>query len=114
VRGMPHLLRLRAAGVPVWPFDDVSEDGTATGPFVAEVYPRWCTGPVIKRLPAARAHHLAALGPAIPEAARDVATASEDAFDAACTAVAMSRGRCRPPTADGHDRVEGRILAPPA
>ncbi len=106
VRGMPELRRVRAAGIAVWPFDDA--DGS--DPFVAEVYPRWCSGPVVKRRAAARAEHLSRL-PVAPWV-RDIATRSEDAFDAVCAALALSPGRWRPPAAEDGDRVEGRILAP--
>jgi hypothetical protein len=109
VRGMPGLRRFRHAGIAVWPFDDAG----AGAPFVAEVYPRWCTGPVVKGRPAARAAHLAGRTAALPAAARDAAVRSEDAFDALCTALALSEGRWRPPLPTAEDRVEGRILAPP-
>ena len=109
VRGMPALRRLRAAGVSVWPFDHAED----ADPFVAEVYPRWCTGPVVKGRAAARARHLASRSPALPARVRDAATRSEDAFDAVCAALALSEGRWRPPSATAEDRVEGRILVPP-
>jgi hypothetical protein len=108
VRGMPHLRRLRAAGIPVWPFDDPPADG----PAVAEVYPRWWTGPVVKRRAAARAAHLGLLGDRVPPDAAAVATASEDAFDAACTALGLSLGGWRLTPPEALDRIEGRILVP--
>jgi hypothetical protein len=106
VRGMPLLRRLRHAGAAVWPFDAAAP----SGPVVAEVYPRWATGPVVKAHAAARAAHLARLGAAVPPRVRVVAEASEDAFDAACTAVALSTGVWGFPSTDGIDVVEGRIL----
>jgi hypothetical protein len=109
VRGMPALRRFRHAGIAVWPFDEAAP-GT---PFVAEVYPRWCTGPVVKGRPAARAEHLAGRPGALGAVAREAAIRSEDAFDAVCTALALSEGRWGPPPPTAGDRVEGRILAPP-
>jgi hypothetical protein len=115
VRGMPQLARLRAAGMVVWPFDD-----TAPGtPAVAEVYPRWWTGSVIKRRGAARARHLDGLGlppgaRLVPTALAELAAASEDAFDATCAALGLSLGGWGLTPPDGLDRIEGRILAPPA
>ena len=109
VRGMPGLRRFRCAGIAVWPFDDAAPGA----PFVAEVYPRWCTGPVVKSRPAARSAHLAGRLGALGVAARDAAVRSEDAFDAVCTALALSEGRLGPPAPTDEDRVEGRILVPP-
>jgi hypothetical protein len=106
IRGMPQLSRLHDAGVAVWPFDD----WPASGPVVAEVYPRWCTGPVNKSDPAQRAAHLARSWPGLHRAHREAATASDDAFDAACSALVLSLAR--PPTVglDAIDRIEGRVL----
>ncbi|HVM66342.1 MAG TPA: hypothetical protein VMU14_15845 [Acidimicrobiales bacterium] len=109
VRGMPLLRRLREAGAAVWPFDAAAP----SGPVVAEVYPRWATGPVVKSQAAARAAHVAYLGAAVPPRLRALAEASEDAFDAACTAVALSVGACAFPATDGTDAVEGRIFPVP-
>jgi hypothetical protein len=83
LRGMPHLARLRAAGFAVWPFDDA---GPAT---VVEIYPRVHTGPVVKRSPAARERVVDA-DLRIPAGLRDDVVASEDAFDAALSALAMA------------------------
>ena len=103
---MPQLSRLRQAGVAIWPFDDWPADG----PVVAEVYPRWCTGPVNKSSDAQRAAHLACCWPGMGPAHREAAVASDDAFDAACTALVLSRAL--PPTVglDALDRLEGRVL----
>ena len=108
VRGMPHLRRLRAAGVAVWPFDDPAP----SGPVVAEVYPRWWTGPVVKRQAEARAAHLDLIDARVPAELGATIAASEDAFDAACTALGLSLGGWRLPPAEGLDRIEGRILRP--
>jgi hypothetical protein len=84
LRGMPHLLELQAGGFSIWPFDE-------PGPHVVlEVYPRLCTGPVVKRDPTARARALAGGRWPLTEPQRALATASEDAFDAAVSALVMS------------------------
>ena len=109
VRGMPHLRRLRDGGVAVWPFDE-PDPGR---PVAAEVYPRWATGPVRKASAVARAAHVAGLGAAVPPRFEKAVTSCEDAFDAACTAVVLSRGEWEWPVTDGTDRAEGRILPLP-
>jgi len=83
LRGMGHLTRLRAAGVAVWPVDAA---GPAT---VVEIYPRELTGPVVKSDAAARRAHARA-DHRVPPALLDAATATEDAFDAAFSALAMA------------------------
>ncbi|GLZ46693.1 hypothetical protein Acsp06_28780 [Actinomycetospora sp. NBRC 106375] len=83
LRGMPHLARLRAHGVAVWPFDDA---GPAT---LVEIYPRVHTGPVVKRSAEAR-RALAAGDPRVPAALVEDVVATEDAFDAALSALAMA------------------------
>lgn len=97
LRGMPHLARLRAEGLAVWPFDDAGE---AT---VVEIYPRIHTGPVVKRsLPARR--EVAGADPRIPSTLLDDVVAGEDAFDAALTALDM---------AEHLDELRGLRRAPP-
>ncbi len=84
IRGMPHLLRLRQAGFSIWPFDPPS-------PFtVVEIYPRLLTGPVHKRNQEDRTAYLATAPWTIALEHRDPMTASEDAFDAGISALAMS------------------------
>jgi hypothetical protein len=83
LRGMPHLARLRAAGFAVWPFDDA---GPAT---VLEIYPRIHTGPVVKRSATARRAVVDA-DPRIPAELRDAVVDTEDAFDAALSALDMA------------------------
>jgi hypothetical protein len=110
LRGMPHLARLRRAGLAVWPFDDAGE---AT---VIEIYPRVHTGPVVKRSPTARRAVVQA-DPRIPPALREDVVASEDAFDAALSALAMAehrdelRGLRRAP-ADAAEAIEGALWRP--
>ncbi|GHE77516.1 hypothetical protein GCM10017786_03720 [Amycolatopsis deserti] len=95
LHGMRALHRLAAAGFRVWPFDPPRP------PFVAEVYPRMFTGGVTKSDRAARARAVTAL----PERFRPIAASTEDAFDAAMTAIAMAAGD---PGGAG-DALEGRI-----
>ena len=104
LRGMALLTRLRAAGFAVWPFD------APAWPVVLEVWPRSFTGPVVKHRPAARAAYVAARG--LPAAV----AVTEDAFDAAVTAVGMWSARAElaalPTVTDPVARREGLIWAP--
>lgn len=116
IRGMPMLARLRTAGFAVWPFDP------PRWPVALEIWPRQLTGPVRKSDPAARHRHLEALartrpgGLGSPELVA-LAESSDDAFDAAVAALALSAGlrslgdlpSCLPPQAG----LEGWIWAPP-
>ena len=110
IRGMPYLLALRRAGFSIWPFHDPAR------PLVIEIYPRLLTGPVVKSREAERSTYLARHLPRIGGALAGAAASSEDAFDAAVSAVVMSRhpdeiaalGRSRDPT----ERIEGRIWWP--
>jgi hypothetical protein len=83
IRGMPHLLDLAENGFGVWPF-------AQHWPRVVEIYPRLLTGRVRKSSWAARHTHVFER---FPEQARDLlerAAGSEDAFDAAVSALVMS------------------------
>ena len=98
LHGMRALHRLAAAGFRIWPFHPPRP------PFVAEVYPRMFTGGVTKSDPAARARAVASL----PLPLRTIAASTEDAFDAAMTALGMAAGHLgAPDTPD--DELEGRI-----
>jgi hypothetical protein len=110
LRGMPFLAELHDAGFSVWPFDPPCL------PTVVEIYPRALTGAVRKSDPAARRRHLAGLE--LAPALRSLAEAGEDAFDAAVSALVMSRceeelRRLRPST-DPETALEGEIWVPPA
>ncbi len=85
IRGMPHLATLRAAGFSIWPFHEV------TAPLVIEIYPRLLTGPVNKSDPSARKALLAGGFPEIDDMLARRAASSDDAFDAAISAVVMAR-----------------------
>jgi hypothetical protein len=80
--GMQALCRLTAAGFRIWPFDPPAL------PLVVEIFPRVLTGPVRKNSPSERERYLAA-APMVTSLRR-LAAASEDAFDAAISAVGMA------------------------
>jgi hypothetical protein len=108
LRGFPALARLRAAGFSIWPFDPPDP------PVVFEVWPRHhYGGPLVKSSVAARAR--AAEG--FPAAWRSAAVASDDAFDAAVTALVLSARTAdllaTPPPAHPLTPVEGWIWGVP-
>ena len=74
LRGMPYLLKLRAAGCSIWPFDELRL------PAVVEIYPRLYTGPVNKTSSTIRKQVAEALG--VQGDNLLAATESDDAFDA--------------------------------
>lgn len=110
IRGMPHLLALREAGCAIWPFD------APRFPLVLEIYPRLLTGPVNKGNDAARARYLATLHPTIAASLASQAGASDDAFDALVSALAMGRAvgefALLPTVTDDVMRLEGAIWYP--
>jgi hypothetical protein len=79
---MQALHRLAASGFRIWPFDN------ARLPLVVEIFPRLLTGAVIKNRQRDREQYLSAL--AMSPAVRRLAAASEDAFDAAVSALVMA------------------------
>lgn len=83
LRGMPILNCLKAAGFSIWPFDN------SIHPLVVEIYPRLLTGPVNKGNIDARAEYLEASGYKIDRKLYLRAVCSEDAFDAAVSALVM-------------------------
>lgn len=111
IRGMPFLTRLREGGFSVWPFEPIRL------PLVVEIYPRQLTGPVDKSQQVKREVYLALHHPRLDESMARVAAASEDAFDAAVSALVMDRHRDRlralPEATDDETLLEGAIwLAP--
>ena len=109
LRGMPVLTRLRKAGFAIWPFDPPGM------PLVLEIYPRALTGPVVKRVPAARRAYLERLRWPADAATRSLVASSEDALDAAVSAPRLFEHReefSHLPDATDVDRVEGRIWLP--
>lgn len=112
IRGMPQLARLRAAGFSIWPFHG------GTPPVVVEMWPRLLTGPVVKSNAAARRAYLAERFPGLDAVLGERASSTEDAFDAAVSALVMDRHRDEllhlSGPADDVDAVEGRIWVPQA
>ena len=110
IRGMPLLHRLHAAGATIWPFT------TASGPLVLEIYPRLMTGAVHKSDAAERERLLSRRYALLADEHRRLATQSEDAFDAAVSALVMiehfSDLTSLPPEKDPGVRLEGRIWHP--
>ena len=109
VRGMPLLHALHTAGAHVWPFD-------APGwPLVIEIYPRLLTGAVVKSSASARQAYLERY-PRLGWRHRRDAIASEDAFDAAVSALVMLEHVVElaqlPEELDPELRLEGRIWHP--
>jgi hypothetical protein len=111
LRGMRHLADLADAGVAIWPFDDPRL------PMVLEIYPRALTGPVLKSRHRARREYLARRFADQDPVIRERAAGSEDAFDAAVSALVMARHRdelaslaTAPP--GSRARVEGAIWLP--
>jgi hypothetical protein len=105
--GMQALHRLRGAGFRIWPFD------APAPPLVVEVFPRVLTGPVRKSSPGERERYLATVP--MPPELRRLAAASEDAFDAAVSAVVMAARVDELPALpdDPVYALEGRIWRPP-
>jgi predicted nuclease with RNAse H fold len=106
LRGMPLLLRL--SGFSIWPFDPPSARQ------VVEIYPRALTRrPVNKSRWTERRDYLEQLEGLDP-AMRERAAGSEDAFDAAVSALAMAAAAIPPlPRAtDPVELLEGRVWLP--
>lgn len=121
LRGMPHLATLASRGFSVWPF---TPPGSPPGwPRVLEIYPRLLTRAgrppvraVVKTRWSARHAHMEREFPEQAAALRERAAGSEDGFDAAVSALVMSRHldelRQLPGAVDSVDRIEGRIWRP--
>jgi hypothetical protein len=110
IRGMPHLLTLAEHGFGFWPF------GPVRWPLVVEIYPRALTGPVIKSRWASRHAFLFEHFPAQPAAMLERAAGSEDAFDAAVSALVMAEHADQlaalRATTDPVVAIEGQIWRP--
>jgi len=110
LRGMRTLHRLRAAGFSIWPFDPPG------WPRVVEIYPRLLTGPVVKSSASGRADYLTTRFPDLKEDLRELAGASEHAFDAAVSALVMAEHVEQladlPPAPDRQAALEGLIWHP--
>jgi hypothetical protein len=109
IRGMPHLLALAENGFGIWPFSE-------GWPRVVEIYPRALTGRVDKSKWATRHAYLLGRFPGQPRELLERAAGSEDAFDAAVSALVMNehaaelRALARP--ADPAYGIEGKIWLP--
>lgn len=108
IRGMPYLAKLAEEGFSIWPFHE------ARAPLVIEIYPRLLTGAVTKSDFCERRAHLAAeCYPQIGGGLACKAASSEDAFDAAVSAVEMSRHLdeivALTQSHDAVERIEGAI-----
>jgi hypothetical protein len=111
LRGMGQLMSLREAGFSIWPFDEPRL------PLVLEIYPRRLTGPVNKSRHRCRRAYLenrfAAQNPVLLERA----AGSEDAFDAAVSALVMAEHLTGPDSLPAYPRgapelIEGAVWAP--
>ncbi len=83
LRGLPFLKQLHDAGFSIWPFDEPS------WPMVVEIYPRLLTGPIKKSKAEDRIQYLSQMNEDISEELLMKAGSSDDAFDAAVSAIAM-------------------------
>jgi hypothetical protein len=110
IRGMPLLHRLYRAGARIWPFTDTGN------PTLIEIYPRLMTGAVHKSDATARARLLANRYPRLAAEHVRLGTSSEDAFDAAVSALVMIEHvadlSSLAPEPDACARIEGRIWHP--
>jgi hypothetical protein len=110
VRGMAHLGTLAERGFSVWPFDPIG------WPRVIEIYPRALTGQVNKSRWNTRHAYLHERFPSQPATLLERAAGSEDAFDAAVSALVMAEHQdelaALAPTTDPHYMIEGKIWRP--
>jgi hypothetical protein len=112
LRGMPLLSRLFLAGATIWPFV------LGRWPLVMEIYPRVLSGPVRKSSRDARRELLERRFPSLAAEHLELARGSEDAFDAAVSALAMVehvndlKSLRLEPEPDPVLRLEGRIWHP--
>jgi len=112
LRGIPWLRALHDAGYAIWPFCP------RTSHTIVEIYPRVFTGPVVKRDYPTRNAYLAEHFAAIPSDTRALAASTEDAFDAAVSALRMWEHRGElvslPSATSGDGLLEGAIWLPAA
>jgi predicted nuclease with RNAse H fold len=110
VRGMPQLQTLARRGFDVWPF------GPTGWPRVVEIYPRALTGAVNKSDPRARRALLFERFASQSNALLERAAGSEDAFDAAVSALVMAEHEAElaalSATSDPVLAIEGRVWRP--
>ncbi len=110
LRGMAMLDALRSAGFSVWPFDPPG------WPRVVEIYPRVLTGRVRKSDRRSRIEYLRTRHPELTGEPQRSAESSEDAFDAAISALTMAAHLRElanlQPTTDPQLALEGLIWLP--
>ncbi len=110
VRGMPFLRVLHDEGFSIWPFDPPSRWT------VVEIYPRLLTGPVVKSSAEAREQFVNLAEWQVTDGQRAQVCGSEDAFDAAASALAMDRRiadlSALPEISNPDRRLEGEIWQP--
>lgn len=104
IRGMPFLTRLRCAGIAVWPFDEPRREQAV----VVEIYPRLFMGKLKKSNQAERRRFLEDRYPDMEPEYRDCAVKSDDAFDAAVSALALAARRGTPQLL-ANAKLEGQI-----
>ena len=90
IRGMALLPRLRAGGFAVWPFDPAGPR-TVLEIYPGALYPATTSGRVVKSSWRRRRALLGQWFPEHPEPLIERAAGSEDAFDAAVSALVMAR-----------------------
>ncbi len=107
---MPHLETLARHGFDVWPFDPPG------WPRVVEIYPRALRGPVNKNSWRKRHAFLFEHFDSQPATLLERAAGSEDAFDAAVSALVMATHaqqlRALEPADDPQSAIEGKIWRP--
>ena len=104
IRGMPFLTRLSSSGIAVWPFDKPRREQAV----VVEIYPRLFMGSLKKSNQAERRRFLEDCYPDLESGYRDCAVKSDDAFDAAVSALALAARRETPQLLD-NAKLEGQI-----
>lgn len=111
IRGMAVLHKLRTRGFSIWPFDAFRL------PAIVEIYPRVLTKSVVKTRQDERARYLSQAFPSVRGPFRAAAVGSEDAFDAAVSALVMARHvdalAALAAASDERNRLEGSIWYQP-
>jgi Protein of unknown function (DUF429) len=111
LRGMPHLVDLAESGYSIWPFDPPGR------PLAIEIYPRVFAPGVVKGRHRVRRAHLERSFPEQSAVLLERAAGSDDAFDAAVSALAMAAHldeleRIPERPVGSAERIEGEIWAP--
>lgn len=112
LRGMRHLAELADAGFSIWPFDDPG------WPRVVEIYPRLFTPGLVKNRHRERREWMKRNFPNQDPVLIERAAGSEDALDAAASALVMATQvealeNLPRAAADAVERLEGAIWRPP-